>query len=75
MHKRANFPVRLNHPRVGELTPNCERLVIAGTDSLALVVYHPVIGSADAEKLSLLASVDLPTAAPATRSGNTELLG
>ncbi|MET7949799.1 helix-turn-helix transcriptional regulator [Micromonospora sp. NPDC005324] len=53
-------PIRLNHPQVGELTLNRERLSIAGADGLMLVVYHPDAGSSDAEKLTLLASVGLP---------------
>ncbi|MGW4948497.1 helix-turn-helix domain-containing protein [Actinoplanes sp. NPDC004185] len=54
-------PIRMNHPQLGELTLNRERLAIAGTDALMLVVYHPDAGSSDAEKLALLASADLPT--------------
>ncbi|WP_328701345.1 helix-turn-helix transcriptional regulator [Amycolatopsis pittospori] len=49
-------PIRLDHPRVGELTLNRERLGIGGTEGLMLVVFHPDAGSADAEKLDLLAS-------------------
>jgi transcriptional regulator with XRE-family HTH domain len=55
-------PIRLNHPQVGELTLNRERLSIAGTESLMLVVYHPDAGSSDADKLAILASAGLPTA-------------
>ena len=54
-------PMRINHPQVGELTLNRERLSIGGTESLMLVVYHPDAGSSDAEKLALLASAGLPT--------------
>ncbi|MFI9008173.1 helix-turn-helix domain-containing protein [Actinosynnema sp. NPDC053489] len=54
-------PLRLAHPRVGELTVNRERLAISGTEGLMLVVYHPDAGSVDADKLALLASADLPT--------------
>ena len=54
-------PIRMNHPQLGELTLNRERLGIGGTDSLMLVVYHPDAGSSDADKLALLASADLPT--------------
>ncbi|WP_430503258.1 helix-turn-helix domain-containing protein [Micromonospora trifolii] len=53
-------PIRLNHPQVGELTLNRERLSIAGADGLMLVVYHADAGSSDAEKLTLLASAGLP---------------
>lgn len=53
-------PIRFDHPQVGELTLNRERLSIGGADGLMLVVYHADTGSSDAEKLSLLASADLP---------------
>lgn len=57
-------PIRLQHPQVGELTLNRERLTINGTDSLMLVVYHPDAGSSDAEKLAILGSAALPTREP-----------
>ena len=57
-------PLRFDHPEVGELTLNRERLAIAGAQDLMLVVYHPDAGSRDAEKLALLASASLPTADP-----------
>ncbi|WP_244166437.1 helix-turn-helix domain-containing protein [Micromonospora saelicesensis] len=53
-------PIRLNHPQVGELTLNRERLGIAGADGLMLVVFHADAGSSDAEKLTLLAAAGLP---------------
>lgn len=57
-------PIRLDHPRVGELVLNRERLEIGGAEGLMLVVYHPDRGSGDADKLALLASVELPTRQP-----------
>ncbi|WP_018500992.1 helix-turn-helix domain-containing protein [Parafrankia discariae] len=54
-------PLRINHPQVGEMTLNRERLAINGTEGLMLVVYHPDAGSSDADKLALLASAALPT--------------
>jgi hypothetical protein len=54
-------PLRLDHPQVGELTLNRERLTINGAEDLMLVVYHPDAGSSDADKLALLASAALPT--------------
>jgi transcriptional regulator with XRE-family HTH domain len=54
-------PLRLNHPQVGEMTLNRERLTINGAEDLMLVVFHPDAGSADADKLALLASAVLPT--------------
>jgi transcriptional regulator with XRE-family HTH domain len=57
-------PIRLDHPTVGALTLNRDRLAISGTQDLMLVVYHPEAGSTDADKLALLASSDLPTCNP-----------
>jgi transcriptional regulator with XRE-family HTH domain len=54
-------PLRVDHPQVGEMTFNRERLAIAGAQDMMLVVYHPDAGSSDAEKLALLASASLPT--------------
>ncbi|MDA0180701.1 helix-turn-helix transcriptional regulator [Solirubrobacter phytolaccae] len=55
-------PIRLDHPQVGELTLNRERLAISGAEGQMLVVYHPDAGSSAADKLALLASASLPTA-------------
>jgi transcriptional regulator with XRE-family HTH domain len=57
-------PIRIDHPQIGEMTLNRERLAINGTDGLMLVVYHPDAGSADADKLALLTSAALPTTEP-----------
>ena len=62
-------PIRLRHPQVGDLTLNRERLAIAGTETLMLIVLHPDAGSGDAEKLVLLASAGLPTSPPRRRDG------
>ncbi|MBO3103882.1 helix-turn-helix domain-containing protein [Cellulomonas fengjieae] len=56
-------PLRINHPQVGGMTLNRERLAISGTAGLMLVVYHPDAGSGDADRLALLASATLPTSA------------
>jgi transcriptional regulator with XRE-family HTH domain len=66
--------MRFDHPQLGELTLNRERMSIAGAGGLMLVVFHPDAGSSDAEKLAILASATLPaptatpvpTGAPAT---------
>jgi hypothetical protein len=50
--------VRIDHPRVGTMTLNRERLSIGGTEMM-LVVYHPDNPSADADKLALLTSAGL----------------
>ena len=57
-------PVRVDHPQVGPMTLNRERMEISGTDGLMLVVHHPDVGSADADRLALLAAAALPTASP-----------
>lgn len=61
--------IRFNHPQVGEMTLNRERLSVGGAEDLMLVMYHADAGSRDAEKLALLASAALPT------RGVTEVLG
>ena len=62
VRRQWGTPIRLDHPQVGEITLNRERLAINGTDGLMLVVYHPDAGSTAADQLALLASVALPTA-------------
>jgi transcriptional regulator with XRE-family HTH domain len=57
-------PIRIDHPQVGEMTLNRERLASSGAEGLMLVVYHPDAGSSDADKLALLASAALPTSGP-----------
>jgi transcriptional regulator with XRE-family HTH domain len=62
--------LRIDHPQIGELTLNRERLGIAGTNGMMLVIYHPDAGTDDAEKLALLASAGLPTAGNAAALRN-----
>lgn len=52
--------IRIDHPQIGEITLNRERMNIGGTEGQMLVVYHPDAGSTDADKLALLAAADLP---------------
>ena len=61
--------VPFSHPQVGELRLNREKLLVSGTEGIMLVVYHPEDGTADAEKLALLASATTPfsPAQPGTR--------
>jgi transcriptional regulator with XRE-family HTH domain len=56
---RAGAAVRFNHPQVGELTLNREKLLISGTEGIMLVIYHPEPGTDDADKLALLGSATL----------------
>jgi transcriptional regulator with XRE-family HTH domain len=67
---REGAPVRFDHPQVGTLHLNREKLAVNGTDGMMLVVYHPDAGTDDADKLALLASATAP-AAPSGR-GRTE---
>ncbi|MEO8906496.1 MAG: helix-turn-helix transcriptional regulator [Microbacteriaceae bacterium] len=57
--------MRFDHPQVGDLTLNRERMRIAGTGDLMLVVFHPDAGSSDADKLALLGSAAVPSPATA----------
>ncbi|HEU5334025.1 MAG TPA: helix-turn-helix transcriptional regulator [Actinocrinis sp.] len=64
---REGASVTLDHPQVGELTVNREKLAIGGTSGQLLVLYHADRDTADAEKLNLLASYQAelqPPAAP-----------
>jgi transcriptional regulator with XRE-family HTH domain len=65
--------VTLDHPQVGELTLNREKLAIGGSGGQLLVLYHAERGTANAEKLNLLASyqADFRMSAPADRSAAT----
>ncbi|MEV5810005.1 helix-turn-helix domain-containing protein [Streptomyces parvulus] len=58
--------IRFDHPHVGVLQLNRERLEISGTDGAHLVVHHATPGTEDADKLTLLAS---SRTGPAERNG------
>ncbi|WP_122818959.1 helix-turn-helix domain-containing protein [Nocardioides pantholopis] len=64
-------PMRFDHPQVGEMTLNRERLSVDGTDGLHLVVFHPDPGTESAEKLALLISAAVPSSdvPPRERTG------
>lgn len=54
---RQNWPLTIDHPLVGELVLNREKLVIGDTaQSLVLAIYHPTPGSDSAGRLALLSS-------------------
>jgi transcriptional regulator with XRE-family HTH domain len=60
--------LELDHPQVGEMRLNRERLHISGTDGMHLVILHPEPGSEDADKLALLGSANLrPTGTSVSR--------
>ncbi|WP_405827715.1 helix-turn-helix domain-containing protein [Streptomyces sp. NBC_01176] len=54
----------IDHPQVGGLWLNRERLGIGGTGGQTLVVYHPDPGTDSADRLALLASAAQAPAAP-----------
>jgi transcriptional regulator with XRE-family HTH domain len=56
--------VRIDHPQVGELRLWTSKLETDGTDGVLVIVYHAEPGTADAERLALLASL---AAEPAER--------
>jgi transcriptional regulator with XRE-family HTH domain len=61
---REGAPTRFDHPQVGELRLNREKLLIGGTEGIMLAIYHPDPGTDNADKLALLASAMLAPAAP-----------
>jgi transcriptional regulator with XRE-family HTH domain len=60
-------PKHIDHPQVGGLQLNRERLGIGSTAGQTLVVYHPDPGTDNADKLALLASAMQTPAAPGQR--------
>jgi transcriptional regulator with XRE-family HTH domain len=66
---RQGVAMVFDHPQVGELRLNREKLLVGGTDSIMLVIYHPDAGTDAADKLALLASA---TATPVSRTNAHE---
>jgi transcriptional regulator with XRE-family HTH domain len=60
--------VVLDHPQVGRITLNREKLAINGSEGQILAIYHADAGSDNAEKLALLASYQADSGAPAVGS-------
>jgi transcriptional regulator with XRE-family HTH domain len=54
---RAGGPTRLNHPQLGDLSLQGEKLAIGGSEGQVLVVFHAATDSSSAEKLALLGSL------------------
>jgi hypothetical protein len=52
---------RWQHPQVGELVLDLEKLVIQGTDRQVLVLLHADLASPSGERLALLASLAAPS--------------
>ncbi len=53
---RRGASLTIDHPQVGALRLDREKLAISGTDGAMLVLYHAEPGSETAEKLALLAA-------------------
>jgi transcriptional regulator with XRE-family HTH domain len=79
---REGRPTTIDHPTVGSLTLNREKLAIdGGSGGLILAIYHPDTGTDSADKLNILASYTAgppdndPKTAPTSRGrsefGNT----
>jgi hypothetical protein len=47
----------MRHPQVGELFLRREKLDVAGTDGLQMVIYHAEPGTESAQSLTLLGSI------------------
>lgn len=60
--------MRFDHPQVGWLVVNYEKLSITGTEGMKLVMLHADPGSEDADKLALLGSATLPPANSSSRA-------
>jgi transcriptional regulator with XRE-family HTH domain len=66
---REGATVTLDHPEVGPLALNREKLAVGGAPGLTLVVYHADVGTAAADKLQMLASYSAPARPPARPEG------
>jgi transcriptional regulator with XRE-family HTH domain len=65
---RESAPVTLDHPQVGRLSLHREKLAVTGARGQMLAIYHAEPGTADAEKLGLLASFQAEVSSPSRRS-------
>ena len=54
----------IEHPQIGRLELRAERLAIAGSDGVTLMIYHADPESASARSLQLLASMAAPSPGP-----------
>ncbi|THG34309.1 helix-turn-helix transcriptional regulator [Glaciibacter flavus] len=64
--ERTGASVTLDHPVVGRLRLDREKLAVSGTDGIMVVVYHAQPGTESAERLALLGSMAAasPSASP-----------
>ncbi|MFE9903916.1 helix-turn-helix domain-containing protein [Streptomyces achromogenes] len=68
---REGATVTLDHPQVGALTLNREKLLVSGSPGLLLVLYHADRDSDNDEKLRLLSSYQAAPRTPAPNMLNT----
>lgn len=68
--ERTGARVLLDHPTVGRLRLDREKLAVAGTDGIMLVVYHAQLGTESAERLALLGSA-VATTVPGPAAADT----
>lgn len=58
---RQSWPIAIDHPLVGPLTLNREKLTVGDTlQSLVLAIYHPDPGTDDANRLTRLSALTTP---------------
>ncbi|MEW2546326.1 helix-turn-helix transcriptional regulator [Streptomyces sp. NPDC047002] len=62
--RRSSGPVRMHHPRVGELELLRDKLLVAEPGDQMLVVYQALPGSPSADALTLLAGLAAATGEP-----------
>ena len=62
--------MRFEHPSVGELVLNREKLIVGEAQNLAVAIYHADPGTEYADKLALLTSAALPPSAPRSTARN-----
>ena len=66
---RGSGTLTLDHPQVGELRLDRDKLAVNGTDGIVLVVHQPRPDTDAADELALLASASAPTPRADTRLG------
>ncbi|WP_113700019.1 helix-turn-helix domain-containing protein [Nonomuraea lactucae] len=69
---RRGAIMRLQHPLVGELHLNREKLIVGEAQNLTIAVYHADFGTEDADKLALLASTAVTSTRDHTSPGRTK---
>lgn len=62
--ERTGASVVFDHPSVGQLRLDREKLAVSGTDGIMVVIYHAQPGTESAERLALLGSMVAMTAEP-----------